>query len=376
MTPPLSRDSPFRLLFLCAAGLLVFLAATPGQDAWTWVLPDGVEPPLVPADNPMTRAKVELGRHLFYDPLLSGNRSFACATCHTQALGFADSHGRAVGSTGESHVRGAPGLANVAWIRVLTWADPRLDRLEDQARVPIFNEHPVEMGMAGREAELVSRLRESAEYPAWFAEAFPGSAEPVSLENVTRAVASFQRSLVSFGSPWDRAQAGDEAAMSPSARRGEVLFGRLGCGGCHVPPFFTSAATGAPIRDVFFNTGLYDIDGEGAYPPGNEGLHALTGMPEDMGRFRTPSLRNVAVTAPYMHDGSLATLNEVVDFYGRGGRLVRDGPYQGDGFRNPYRSPRLTPFTLSLRERTDLVGFLRALTDESFLSDPAFSDPW
>lgn len=285
-----------------------------------------------------------------------------------------------MGSTGQTHPRGAPGLANVAWMGTLTWADPDLRSLEEQARVPMFGSDPVELGLAGREDELLARLAAAPRYDALFSAAFPGHPDPIALANVTRALAAFQRSLVSFDAPWDRAQAGQRAAMSPSAHRGEALFrdARLGCATCHAPPFFTVAAVGGALApdSTFFNVGLYDIGGTGRYPERNEGLHARTRRPADMGRFRTPSLRNVAVTAPYMHDGSLATLGDVLDLYERGGRVVTDGRHAGDGRTNPHRSERLHGFRLSARERADVVAFLTALTDEAFLADPRHGDPW
>ena len=347
---------------------------------WRWDLPEGIAPPPVPPDNPMTPEKVALGRHLFYDRRLSGNESYSCATCHTRTLGFADSHARAVGSTGQTHPRGAPGLANVAWMGTLTWADPALRSLEEQALVPMFGSDPVELGLAGLEDELLARLAATPRYDSLFAAAFPGQPEPVTLRNVTHALAAFERSLVSFDAPWDRARAGDRTAMSPAAHRGETLFlgDRLGCAGCHAPPFFTVATVGGPRPpdSTFFNVGLYDVGGTGRYPEGNEGLHGHTGRPGDMGRFRTPSLRNVAVTAPYMHDGSVGNLEDVLDLYARGGRAVSDGRNAGDGRANPHRSQRLGAFRLTARERADVVAFLTALTDRTFLVDPRHGDPW
>jgi cytochrome c peroxidase len=134
---------------------------------------------------------------------------------------------------------------------------------------------------------------------------------------------------------------------------------------------------GKPFIDrLYHNTGLYNIDGKGAYPEPNTGVMSVTGDPADMGRFRAPSLRNIAVTAPYMHDGSMATLSEVLDHYAAGGRKINSGPYAGDGSKSPLRSSMMIGFTLSERDRADVLAFLDALTDETFLTDPRFSDPW
>lgn len=356
--------------------------ADPTPDGeWVWDLPAGIPVPRVPADNPMSVEKVELGRHLFHDVRLSGNLTQSCATCHVQALGFTDGRPRGVGSTGEIHPRGSMALANIAYASTLTWANPNLTRLEDQALLPLFGDDPVELGMGGREEELLDRLRAEPVYRRLFPAAFPGEADPFSIHSITRALAAFQRTLISVDSPYDRWLRGDDEAVGPEVMRGEELFfsERLECFHCHGGPFFTSSVDyeGKGFPEVeFFNTGLYNIDGRGAYPEPNTGIYAFTGDPADMGRFRAPSLRNIEVTAPYMHDGSIATLEEVLDHYAAGGRTIREGPHAGVGSRNPFRSEFMVGFELTPQERSDLLAFLRSLTDSSFLTDPRFGDPW
>jgi len=346
-----------------------------------WRLPAGFPVPVAPADNPMTPAKVELGRRLFYDRVLSGNGTQACSSCHRQELAFTDGRARAVGSTGEPHPRSAMSLANVAYSVTLTWADPRLTRLEDQARIPMFSEHPVELGLAGREDEVLHRLRAETDYPGMFAAAFPEEPEAVSLSNVTRAIASFERTLISGDSPYDRLVYRDDAgALSESAKRGMRLFfsERLNCSSCHGGFTFSGpiAFEGArPIAATFHNNGLYNLGGDGNYPADNPGLFAITVLAEDMGRFRAPTLRNVELTAPYMHDGSIATLPEVVEHYARGGRLVPDGPFAGDGHDSPRKSELMRGFGLDDRGKADLVEFLKSLTDRPFVGDPRFAAP-
>ncbi|HMC82332.1 MAG TPA: cytochrome c peroxidase, partial [Candidatus Polarisedimenticolia bacterium] len=197
----------------------------PASPSYPWRLPRGFPVPRVPADNPMSEAKVELGRRLFYDRALSGNGTFACATCHRQELAFTDGRARAVGSTGEPHPRGALSLANVAYAATLTWVDPDLSRLEDQVLTPMFNQDPVELGLAGRTGEMLERLRSDPRYPGMFVNAFPGESEPVTLRNVARALACFERTLLSGDSPYDRlVYGGDTGALSESALRGMKLF--------------------------------------------------------------------------------------------------------------------------------------------------------
>ena len=366
-----------------ASGLVVFAAcgavgpgsadAGPGFD---WRLPKGFPTPTVPADNPMTAEKVELGRRLFYDVRLSKNRTQACASCHEQRRAFTDGRPVGIGSTGEAHPRNAQGLANVAYVPTLTWANPLLTTLERQALLPLLGEHPVELGFAGAETELFERLATEADYAERFARAFPDEAPAISLVTITRALAAFQRTLLSGNSPYDRWVNGDASALSDSAKRGLELFNSeaLECYHCHAGFNFSDsvshAGTAAP-ETPFHNTGLYNLDGNGAYPAGNAGLFDVTGRPGDMGRFRAPSLRNLTVTAPYMHDGSIATLRDVITHYAQGGRSKRL-----TGALSPLQSDLVRGFTLSAQETDDLLAFLESLTDDEFLSNPAFSSPF
>ena len=337
---------------------------------------------MVPADNPMSAAKVELGRRLFYERRLSGTRDFACASCHRQELAFTDGRPRALGATGASHPRSAMSLANVAYNASFAWADPTLDSLEDQAHVPMFNRDPVELGIEGEGEAMLSRLGSDPRYEAMFSAAFPEKAEKIDLRTVVKALAAFERTLISGASAYDRRVFLDErSAMSESARSGMRLFfsQRLGCFQCHSGFNFSGPVTfaGAPQRrPEFHNTGLYNLGRNGLYPPDNHGLGEHTSRKRDVGRFRAPTLRNVALTAPYMHDGSIATLEEVIGHYAAGGRTLVAGPYAGVGAENPHKSPLVKGFQITESERGDLVAFLESLTDESFATDPRLADPF
>jgi cytochrome c peroxidase len=361
------------------AGYAVAPAAA--EDTYAWNLPAGFPLPYVPPDNPMTAEKVALGRFLFYDKRLSANGTMACASCHEQGRAFTDGKATPHGSTGEPLPRNSQGLANVAYYSTLTWANPVLTDLERQILIPLFSEFPVELGITGHEAEVLARFRADPRYQTLFAAAFPGEAEPFTWGNIVKALASFSRSLISADSPYDRYLAGELDALSGAALRGMDLFlsEELECHHCHGGFNFTGSTRQRNtvfVEAPFHNTGLYNLDGRGAYPPNNTGVEAVSNRPEDMGRFRAPSLRNVALTAPYMHDGSMATLEEVVHFYEAGGRYIPDGPYAGDGRRSPLKSGLVSGFTLTDQERADLLAFLEALTDETFISDPRFSDPF
>jgi cytochrome c peroxidase len=350
-------------------------------DPFPYRLPAGFPPPEVPRDNRLTPAAVLLGRALFYDTRLSGNGTQACAGCHRQALAFTDGRARARGSTGELHARSAMSLANVAYSASLTWAEPGLSALEDQVLIPMFGEHPVELGLAGRQVELVERLRADPIMRGLFGGAFPGEPQPITVTNITRAIASFERTLLSGDSPYDRYVYNDDmSALTAAARRGMRLFfsERLRCSACHGgftlsgPVRFTGAAD---VEPVFHNTGLYNLGGTGAYPAHDRGLYDRTGRAEDMGRFRAPTLRNIALTAPYMHDGSVATLHEVITHYAEGGRTLHAGRFAGRGRDNRFKSERLGGFTLADGQEGDLVEFLEHLTDLRFVTDPRHASP-
>jgi cytochrome c peroxidase len=376
-----SERSPARLVGLGFALCLLLPAAAFATD-YVFDLPNGFQAPRVPDDNPMTIEKVELGRLLFYDTRMSGNETYACASCHQQAKAFTDGLEVAVGSTGQLHPRNSMNLTNTGYASALTWANPIVLTLEQQALLPMFGETPVELGLSGKEDELLARFRADSRYVRMFAEAFPDESDPFSIDDVTKAIGCFERTLISGNSAYDRYTFGiDDNALSVSALRGYDLFfsEKLECFHCHGGFNFSASTThaGTVFTEVSYsNNGLYNIDGMGGYPPSNRGLYDTTFIPEDMGKFKPPTLRNIAVTAPYMHDGSIATLDEVIDHYAAGGRTITDGPYAGNGSTNPFKSGFVKGFTLTAQEKQDVLAFLNSLTDEEFLTNPRFADPF
>jgi cytochrome c peroxidase len=370
------------LSLLCLAVVVAVSVAerrVPAQEAYGWTLPVGFPAPSVPADNPMSTAKVALGRHLFYDTRLSGNGTQSCATCHEQALAFTDGRPQGVGSTGQVHARGSMSLVNVAYAQTLTWANPSLSRLEDQVLLPMYGDHPIELGL-DRSGAWLDTLKRDATYQRLFSDAFGGDAS-VTEPNVVRALATFERSIVSARSPYDRYHfERDDSAISAAAKRGEVLFHSrpLSCFTCHGGVHFSNAM-GSHERSMpveFNNTGLYNLAGPLSYPATDTGVHAVTRNLKDVGKFKAPTLRNVAVTAPYMHDGSVATLEDAIAHYAAGGRTIPDGPNRGIGHDNPGKAAAVRGFTLTTEQRADLIAFLQSLTDEVLLDDPEFANPW
>jgi cytochrome c peroxidase len=357
-----------------AAALLALAAHARAERAWRWDLPPGMPVPAVPADNPMSARKVELGRRFFYDTRLSVNGAASCASCHQQARAFTDGRARAVGATGQPHPRSAMSLANVAYNARFGWDDPDTASLEAQAAIPMLNVAPIELGVAGHEARILAALRRDRFYAREMPRAFPDARDGWGFEHVRKAIAAFERTLISGGSAYDRAVYGDEpGALTPEARRGLRLFTSpaLACSECHGGPTIGGADA------AFHNTGLFNLDGSGAYPRDGQGLYARTLARSDMGRFRAPSLRNVALTAPYMHDGSIATLRDVLAHYARGGRgATRADGGGAPGPRGPQQSERVRGFPLSEDDARALLAFLEALTDEAFVRDPRFADPF
>ncbi len=373
-----------RIVTLCVLVVLGFcwlaFANRPVAAPYAWNLPPGFPEPTVPANNPMSAVKVQLGRHLFFDPRLSLTRMISCADCHQQKFAFSDPRILSVGATGQFTRRNSMTLTNTAYNASYDWANPNVTTLEHQMLTPLFGEDPIEMGLSGRREIVMAELAADPLYQRLFPAAFRRDDDPINWVNSMRAIASFSRTIISGDAPYDKYVRGDAEAMTESAIRGFELFlsEKLECFHCHGGFNFTDASTHERDREppsVFHNTGLYNIDGLGAYPPGNEGLFSLSGKPGDMGRFKAPTLRNIALTAPYMHDGSIATLDGVIDHYQRGGRLVENGDLAGDGMLNPVKSEFVNGFELSAEERADLLAFLNALTDEDLANNPDLSNP-
>ena len=300
--------------------------------------PKHFPPEPVPADNAITRSRLELGKKLFYDARLSRTGEVSCASCHKQENAFADPRPVSAGVHGRLGKRNAPALVNLAWNTSFFW-DGGVKTLEQQAIGPITN--PLEMDMTM--AEVVQRVSADPEYVRLARSAYGSEPRP---EVVTKAIATFMRSMISGTSRYDRYLAGDASALSASEKRGAAIaLGERGdCFHCHVGFNLTN--------NTFANNGLVS---------GDAGRKEITGKDDDDGKFKVPTLRNVALTAPYMHDGSLATLRDVVDFYSRGG--------QG----HPNTDPTIRPLNLSEQEKEDLIAFLGSLTDEGFVKNPRYA---
>jgi len=325
---------------------------------------------LIPQDNPMTEAKVALGRDLYFDKRLSVDNTVSCATCHDPKTAFAESKIVAEGIGGKKGARNSPTVLN-AMFNVEQFWDGRAKTLEEQAKGPLTN--PIEMGMPSHDA-VVERVKQVPEYAKRFQEVFGG---PVNIDNIARAIASFERTQLSGDSPFDRFNAGDKGAINEQAQRGFELFkGKGRCITCHEfnasSPFFTDfkyhnigvgmkasgnfeslarqvqqmaqdrRLTAESLDRLSLSQGFSEL-----------GRFLVTREPKDIGAFKTPPLRDIELTAPYMHDGSQKTLREVIDFYNKGGET------------NPNLDGGIRKLDLTDQEISDLEAFLKTLTSDS-----------
>lgn len=287
--------------------------------------------PPEPKDNPSTPAKVDLGRMLYYEPRISGNGTISCATCHNPGLGWADGLAKGIGINGTKLGRSSPTVANAAYYELQFW-DGRAASLEEQAKGPV--ENPNEMG--GKGERVVATLKAIPGYVKAFEDAF-GTPE-VTFDRFAMAVAAFERTVVDLDSPFDRYARGDDKALTESAQRGLDLFvGKANCSVCHSGPNLADKR--------FHNIGVDD---------GDDGRFGVTKNEMERGAFRTPTLRNIALTAPYMHNGSQKTLREVIDHYEK---VANEGRA-----KRPTLSIFFRPFKLTEDEKKDLEAFMRALT--------------
>lgn len=313
-----------------------------------------------PADNPLTKEGVQLGRMLFYEKALSANNSISCAGCHRQELAFADDKKFSTGFDGVATDRNAMALVNLLWVRNYFW-DGRVSSLEKQAGIPLT--HPHEMGQTMEAA--VSALQRTRRYPPAFRRAF--GSDTITAEKITKALAQFERTLISCNAPYDKYLRG-EYTPTASEMNGIALFFAnpvpernirgAGCGQCHGGP--------KTFTELFHNNGLDSI-------PADAGREKITGYENDRGRFRVVTLRNIAVTAPYMHDGRFATLEQVIAHYNE---HIQESPVLSPFLRTNSNIPGGNHLQLTVQEQKDLVAFLHMLTDSSFITNPAFSDPF
>ncbi len=308
------------------------------QTPYNLELPPGFPPPLMPDDNLLTNERIELGKKLFFDPILSRDTTISCATCHLPAQAFADNLPVSIGIHGREGFRNVPSLANVAW-HPHFFREGGSPNLEAQALGPIADEIEMDLTVA----EAAARLRTDDEYMEMAKKAY--DREPNAYV-ISRSLAAFQRILVSADAPYDQYIRGNQSALTIKQIRGsELFFNELQCATCHTGFNFTNYN--------FENNGLYENYED-------EGRARLTMQPDDVGKFKIPSLRNVALTPPYMHDGSLPTLESVIEHYNSGGST------------HVNKNSLIQALNLTAQQKSDLISFLESLTDETFINNPEY----
>lgn len=323
----IQRTLCFATVLFAFVGHASLIAADGGGAGFAFKVPNGLKELTIPKDNPLTAEKIELGKLLFFDPRLSVDNSVSCATCHNPKFGWSNGEAVATGVRGQKGGRSAPTIINSAYQAFQFW-DGRALHLEGQALGPIQN--PIEMDL--KLEELVAKLNKIDGYRTRFQKVF---GTDVTSDGIAKALASFERTILCGDAPYDRFKAGDEKALSPAAQRGmKVFFNKGHCSSCHSGHNFTDGA--------FHNLGV-GIHGKDA----DVGRFSETKQDGDRGSFKTPTLREIARSAPYMHDGSLKTLEEVVDYYDKGGTT------------NPQLDEEIFALTLTAQEKADLVTFLK-----------------
>jgi cytochrome c peroxidase len=366
----LSRASRLASTALLFAGVAAWAQSSGSLPALPSGLPLDLWQHLIPPGNPVTPEKVDLGRRLYYDKRLSADGTIACASCHDPEKGFADGRKVGLGIGGKQGARNSPTVLNAVFNGVQFW-DGRASSLEEQAKGPLVN--PIEMGMKDHDA-VVAAVRQDSGYAADFVKIFGRAA---TIDDIVAVIATFERTAVSGNSHFDRYQAGDLTALSPAALRGlELWNGKGRCGTCHT----ISASSPNFTDNKFHNIGAFTkgtnlralaaraVDAPGSLSDAEAselGRFSVSKETKMIGAFKTPGLRDIALTAPYMHDGSKATLLEVVAFYQTGGEM------------NPFIDPEMQAVELTGRDMSDLVAFMESLTGEGegAANRPALRDP-
>lgn len=321
----------------------------------------------VAAPAPTHSPVEQLGRYLFFDPRLSATGTKSCSSCHDPQLAFTDGYRRSPGIYADPSLRNAPSLVNAVHLNTLNWANPDITTFEDQMLRPLFADNPAETGLLSRQKRknglpdstglpievVLKKLKTDQLYHKLFTAAWGISPDEWSEHRVIEAISAYEKTLISYNSPYDAWLRGDPNALSEEAQKGRALFfsNRLKCGKCHSGPLLTD---GEMHNICFYNPSI------------DQGVFNETHKNQDRGKFRTPSLRNVALTHPYFHDGSIANLHEVITIFAAGGQQMEE----------PNKSKWITPFTLRNEEERQLLLFLESLTDSTVLTNPWFQNPF
>jgi cytochrome c peroxidase len=322
-------------------------------------------------DESIEKTKIELGNKLFFDQRLSYNLTKSCSSCHDPKFAFTDGYKKSIGIYGDVHQRNSKPLFNLANQQFYTAADSTIHTLEQQMNKPLFNEHPPEMGLFKNENEIIERLEKDKFYPKLFKEAFGNKHTKISFIQIKESISAFIKTIQSYNSKYDAYLDNKKNILTANEEAGRVLFfsDSLSCNNCHGGKNFNEPNIVDEInnRIFYFNTGLYNLDGKGGYPSNDIGLMQFTKQSNDMGKYKVPTLRNLAYTAPYYHDGSAQSLIEVIEDYNKGGRIIKQGLNKGNGITNPFKHNSIKALNLTIEEKKQLLSFLYTLNDSSLL---------
>jgi cytochrome c peroxidase len=330
----------------------------------------------VQKETSFEKVKIELGKKLFYDQRLSYNLTKSCSSCHDPKFAFTDGYKKSIGIYGDLHQRNSKPLFNVADQQYFTAADSTIHTLEQQMNKPLFNEHPPEMGLYNKEKIIIERLEKDTFYTKLFRKAFVNKENKITFVQIKNAISTFIKTIKSYNSKYDAYLLGNKNIFSKDEEAGKLLFfsSKLKCNNCHGGKNFNEPNLIDEFNHkiLYFNTGLYNIDGLGSYPSFDIGLKQLTNQQKDMGKYKVPTLRNLIYTAPYYHDGSESSLSSVIEDYNNGGRIITEGLHKGNGILNPLKHNFIKKLSLSVLEKKQLLSFLYTLNDSSVINNPDY----
>jgi cytochrome c peroxidase len=322
---------------------------------------------IIEQPNKLSNPQKTLGHYLFFETKLSINNTKSCASCHSTQFAFTDGYRTSVTPQGENVLHNAPSLMNSIYLKYYDWANPTATSFLAQIKRPLYNHQPIELGLDKHINELQLFFKHDSLYSHLFKQAFPTDDSLFTLQQIENSIVEYEKLLVSKESNFDKKE------LNKEAENGLALFSskRLNCVTCHPPPHFTLATQTNNMDSVYANIGLYNVANKNEYPTSDNGIYYFTKNKKDDGKFKIPSLRNVMLTAPYMHDGSIANIGDVIDMYARGGRLYNNE----DGKLNTNKNKLITGFTITEKEKNDVIHFLNSLTDSSIFYKQIFQNP-
>lgn len=349
-----------KMVFLFPVCVLIFLECRDSRE--------------LKAENP----KAILGHYLFFEKRISFNHSKSCASCHSPEYAFTDGYRKSVSADGNNLLHNAPSILNIAQNHFFDWDNPEIHTLSQQIKRPLYNKHPTELGMDLDSSSLLSFFKKDSLYSSLFERAYRGENEMYSAKHVEECIIEYVKNLNSRNSKFDQHLDSKAVRLNKSEEEGMRLFfsTELKCSQCHAPPDFTKSNTSNMVDSAYANIGLYNIANENKYPAEDVGLNKITKKLRDDGKFKIPSLRNVMLTAPYMHDGSVRNLDELLNIYSAGGQSINKGPLSGDGRKHRNKHPHIKGFEISDNQKKNLICFLSSLTDTTYLSNPYFLNPF